>query len=472
MTNIPADAAARKPPPENPSTLGSLMRTPAARVAMILALLLLMQIPLRLLSGLIGEREERQAEVLAGFRHGWGPDQAVFGPILAVPYAWVEPPARVGLPATTMHGWLRVLPSRLQVVATLTPETRRRGLFHAVVYTASVALSGALTIPVIDTSATPGAVIDWAGARVAIGASDLRGMAPDARMDWNGEQRTLDLAEDAGFCRPGQLSVPAGFSTAPGPGMAIPFRTALTLRGTDSFRVVPLGRQIEMRVTSDWPTPSFVGADLPVHADIDADKGFDARWDIAGASGVTRSSPRDQMDGDCGATSSQTLDDIDARVGVQLQEAVPTYLMVSRAAKYGVLFLTMSYLTLFLFEMLSGVRIHIVQYGLLGLSVSLFALLLISIAEPLGFGAAYAISTVAVLAQSSLYTLSVVRRRRLAWVFCGVMAGLFAFLYVVLSLNSYALLAGTVALFLALSVVMLATRRVNWSAMRDVSEPA
>jgi inner membrane protein len=144
--------------------------------------------------------------------------------------------------------------------------------------------------------------------------------------------------------------------------------------------------------------------------------------------------------------------------------------MVSRAAKYGVLFLTMSYLTLFLFEMLSGVRIHLVQYGLLGLSVSLFALLLISIAEPLGFSAGYAISTAAVLAQSSLYALSVVRRGRLALVFCGVMAGLFAFLYVVLSLDSYALLAGTVALFVVLSAVMLVTRRVNWSAMRSPLE--
>ena len=109
-----------------------------------------------------------------------------------------------------------------------------------------------------------------------------------------------------------------------------------------------------------------------------------------------------------------------------LQEAVPTYAMVDRTAKYSILFLALTYLTLFLFETLSRVRIHLVQYGMVGLSLSLFALLLISIAEPLGFTVSYAIS--------------------------------------VLSLDAYALLAGTVALFVILSVVMRVTRRVNWSA--------
>ena len=137
--------------------------------------------------------------------------------------------------------------------------------------------------------------------------------------------------------------------------------------------------------------------------------------------------------------------------------------MVDRAAKYAVLFLALTFLTLFLFEAVSGVQIHLVQYGLVGLSVSLFALLLISIAEPLGFTLSYAISTAAVMAQASLYTLSVVRIRRLALTFAGVLGGLFAFLYVVLSLDAYALLAGTVAMFVVLSIIMRATRHVTWT---------
>jgi inner membrane protein len=214
-----------------------------------------------------------------------------------------------------------------------------------------------------------------------------------------------------------------------------------------------------MRAASSWPTLSFTGTNLPLDYDIRAN-GADAHWQLAGAAAAAgwRSAAG------CEAAAQILGFDRDNQVGITLQEAVPTYLMVSRAAKYGVYFLALGFLTLFLFEALSRVRIHLVQYGMVGLSLSLFALLLISIAEPLGFTLAYAISAAAVIAQASLYTLSVLGRRRLAGVFAGVLGALFAFLYVVLSLDAYALLTGTVGLFAALSVVMAATRRVNWAA--------
>ena len=152
-----------------------------------------------------------------------------------------------------------------------------------------------------------------------------------------------------------------------------------------------------------------------------------------------------------------------SRVGVVLQDAMPIYQMVERAAKYGTLFLVMAYLTRFLFEISLGVKIEPVQYGLVGLSISPFALLLISVAESLGFALSYAISAGAVLAQASFYPWWVVRRPHLAGVFAGVLSALFAFLNVVLSLDSFALLAGTVGLFVTLSLVMVVTRRIEWA---------
>ena len=146
--------------------------------------------------------------------------------------------------------------------------------------------------------------------------------------------------------------------------------------------------------------------------------------------------------------------------------------MVDRASKYGVLFLVLSFLTYFLFETIARIRIHIVQYGLLGLSISLFGLLLISFAEPMGFTAAYVLSSAAVMAQASLFTASVTGRRKLALVFALVLAGLFGFLYVVLSLESLSLLAGTVALFALLSAIMALTRKVDWSGSKPVASEA
>jgi inner membrane protein len=419
---------------------------------MILALLLLMQVPLAMVSGLISEREARQAEVLAEFQRGWGPDQQIAGPVLLVPYS--RPLAASGTERVT--AWARLPAARLNVAATLRPEERRRGLFHAIVYTASVDLAGTITVPATLIAEAPGLAVDWRGARVVIGATDLRGMPADATMEWNNGTVALQASADCGW---GALEAPAGLLEAPAPGTSLSFKAALTLRGTQSFQVVPLARQVEMRVASSWPTLSFTGNNLPLDYDIRAN-GSDAHWQLA--AGAAASGWRSA--GGCEAAAQILALDREDEVGLTLQEAVPTYLMVSRAAKYGVYFLTLGFLTLFLFEALSRVRIHLVQYGMVGLSLSLFALLLISIAEPLGFTAAYAISAAAVMAQASLYTLAVLGRRRLAAVFACVLGALFGFLYVVLSLDAYSLLTGTLGLFAALSVVMAATSRVNWSA--------
>jgi inner membrane protein len=236
---------------------------------------------------------------------------------------------------------------------------------------------------------------------------------------------------------------------------------ALSLRGTQAFHIQPTAVQSTIQISSPWPTPGYIGASLPT-VETPGEPGFSAGWTLAGDTESASWKQSSSAMPNCIDTGNKTFFEEDRSIGVELREAVPVYLMVSRAQKYGVLFMALSFLTLFLFEAVARIRIHIVQYGLLGLSVSLFALLLISVAEPWGFAAGYAISTAAVLGQSSLYTLSVTGRARLAAIFAGVLGCLFGFLYVVLSLDSYSLLSGTLALFVVLSVVMVVTRRVNW----------
>ncbi len=423
-------------------------RGPAAKILGVIGVFVAMLIPQALTSGLIHERESRLSDVLATFRSGWGPEQVVGGPVLVVPYS-VGPVLHSGGRAQRV---LRLAASNLDVTVTLDPQRRRRGLFEATVYTAAVQMSGVLTIPSLPT--IPGEPeIDWAGARIVIGTSDLRGMQPDQTMEWNGSIVALQ-PDMTGFCDAGSLvTPPANLTEQPAPGTVIPFKAALTLRGTQVFTTALSARRTTLHVTSAWPTPGFRGTNLPVGYTA-GPAGFDARWDIPGAPSLAGWTNQ----ASCSANPWQG----EANPSVGLQEAVPTYAMVDRAAKYGVFFLALAYLTLFLFEALSRVRIHLVQYGLVGLSVSLFALLLISIAEPLGFTAAYALGATAVVGQASLYTLSVIGRARLAAVFAGVLGALFCFIYVVLNLDSYALLAGTVALFAILSVLMAATRRVDW----------
>ena len=447
--------------------MNRILGGPAIKLGLIGVLLLALQIPTVWVSGLIEERQDRQAEVQAEIGRSWGPAQDVRGPIMVVPFRANEPQPRLptGQPQLPLpvRGFVHVLPNRLSADVKLTPERRKRGLFAAVVYNSTVALSGSFNVPSINVpslSGTPyeNAELLWNEAFIVAGSTDLRSSDPDTQL--TADNRRLDPAEDAptpNQC--GQLSVMRwnlGLDSSP-VGRPVPFSMALTLRGTGSFNMVPAARRMEMTVSAPWATPSFRGVVLPTRSTV-TDAAFEAEWRDIGGVQQTVWLSREAMN----CTNAGSL--INQQVGVDLLEAVPTYRMVNRASKYAALFMALAFLTYFLFETVTRRSIHIVQYGMLGLSLSLFALLLLAVAEPVGFAPAYGVATAMVLAQASLYTLLVTRRAKLAGTFAGVLTLLFGFLYTVLNLESYSLLVGAVALFAVLSVVMVITSRLDWSA--------
>ena len=437
---------------------------PGVKLALIALLLLAMLIPTGLVSSVISEREERQEEVRLDIARSWGPAQSVIGPVLVVPWqAYVPVLVPPNAPPERVTGTIQVVPRSLNAAVRLLPEQRRRGVFGAVVYEADAALDGSFVMPELSVPGHANAELLWRDAFVVVGGGDLRGASADTALSWDGAALSgtedIPMGETCGHwsVMGWRLRLPAALA----PGRTIPFATRFSVRGTQSFYLAPLARDVALTLDAPWATPSFTGASLPARSAVTEDA-FHAEW--RGGVGVRQAAWATQGR-ECGgaivAAAGQGS-------GVDLLEAVPTYRMVNRAAKYATLFLALSFLTYFLFEMLARVRIHIVQYGLLGLSVSLFGLLLLAVAEPLGFGVAYAIATAAVLAQGSLYTAAVTRRPRLAALFGAVLAALFGFLYIVLRQESYALLSGAVALFAILSVVMVVTNRLDWSGRRAV----
>lgn len=408
--------------------------TPAGKLVLVAGLALALLIPGFLVSELIAEREERQEEVRAEIGLAWGQPQRVMGPVLVLPY---------------LHrgeGWERraiaIQPAALATDATLAPERRRRGLFEAVVYTAEIGWQARFNA----TGMLPeGAQPLWPEAQLAVAVTDLRGATPQLRWGDTALEPTPE-----GVARCGEMDVmrfPLGLAAPP--AGVVEVSGGLALRGTGSLRILPLGPRNRLRIAAPWATPSFIGNDLPVQSSVAAE-GFSADW--AGGQPL----PGLSAGGACLGIPPI------AGAGVALIEAVPTYRMVNRSAKYGAMFVALGFLTYLLFELLAGIRIHAVQYGLLGASLVLFPLLLLAIAEPLGFAAAFGIASAMVLLQASLHTAAVTGRWGLATVFGAVLTALFGFLYVVLSLESLALLVGAIALFAALSAVMLATRRVRW----------
>ncbi|MBR0665865.1 cell envelope integrity protein CreD [Roseomonas hellenica] len=434
-------------PPTRPRSLAASLGIPTIKLGMLAGLLLALLLPQYFIADLIAEREGRQEEVRREIGASWGQPQTVLGPLLVLPYR--VPSSRA--PSGWDRAAIAIPPAELSTQAAVMPERRRRGLFETVVYTARIDLAARFAIEAVLPD---GAEALWGDAYLLTGSSDQRPVAAAPNLRWGG--RVLTPAE-GGQERCGGLETlrwPLRLEGPPEPGQAIAVSGEMELRGTSSLGFLPFAARARFTAAGAWDSPSYIGGNLPSRTTLD-DAGFRAEW----SGGVARRAFPTAAAGGCGPSIAEV-----PSMGVALLEAVPTYRMVNRAAKYALMFLVLAFLTYLLFELVAGLRIHLVQYGLLGFSVVLFPLLLLAIAEPAGFAAAYAISTAMVMAQASLYTASVTHDRRLALIFAGVLATLFGFLYVVLSLESLALLTGAVALFAALSVVMLVTRRIRWGA--------
>lgn len=428
------------------------------KIALIAGLAIATIAPNLFITNLIEERESRQAGVREEFTRNWGPEQSLYSPTLIIPFQAGERPRQ----------YLKIAPTRLDFAATLTPQERKRGLFQATVYDARIEMQGAFVVPAeqrLRDLTEKDARFLWSEAMVTFGAtSALTGLRPSDNIVIDGnEQQWLPcleaLRQDAA-CK-GAALVMANAPLAP-PAMTstrVQFKSGVSLRGTSSFMLQYAGKELAARFRSSWPSPSFNGNTLPVKSSVAPD-GFDASWQT-----IEFGSPR--------IVSSVGVFDHamwkGSTIGVELIEATPIYRMINRVAKYGLLFVVLSFATYFFFEVLSRLRIHIVQYGLLGLSLSLFSLLLLSLAEPIGYTNGYLVAAGLVLTQSTLYTAAVARRFTPAFVFALILASLFGFIYVLLGMETYSLLIGALALFVVVSALMVLTQMVRWPGRGEPS---
>jgi inner membrane protein len=297
----------------------------------------------------------------------------------------------------------------------------------------------------------------WSEAFVAFGAEgSLPGLRSDNQIEINSAQVAwrpcFEAIRQEVDCRGStQIIAAAPLDGSAAGATIVAFKTNVALRGTGSFSIVNIAKTFSAKFVSAWETPSFWGEALPVTSNVDGN-GFEAQWQLSDFG-----QPR--------IWTSATLSDLSnwkgPVAGVTLLEATPIYRMINRVGKYCLLFVALSFATYLFFELLAGVHIHVLQYGLLGLSLSLFSLLLLSLSEIMGYTAGYVASAALVLAQSSLYTAAVTRRIGSALIFAAMLASLFAFLYVLLGLETYSLLTGTLALFAVVSVLMFITQRAS-----------
>jgi inner membrane protein len=435
-----------------------------ARLVIMSVLTVGLLVPLMWVYNVVSERASRRNSAIAEVSASWGGQQVIGGPVLSVPYSypWTDSNGR----AQRSMGKANFLPRALHIEGSVVSEIRSRGIFDVVVYRSNVKITGTFVRPDVSWIRPVPDRIDWDQAVLQVGVSDPRGLTRRAALTWQGQ--TLPLSggvDDVGLIRSGvRTTIPALDSTAP--DTELPFELTLDLNGTRDIRFLPGGEETTVAVASAWPHPSFIGPALPETRDIGAN-GFAARWRVQD---FGRPYPArwlsGEMNGDQLAASAAQ-----SAFGLSLVQPVDIYQQAERAVKYAVLFIVLTFMVFFLWEVFSPALLHPVQYAFVGFAMCVFYLLLVSIAEHAGFDVAYAISSGVTTALIAAYGRAVLGGTRQGASVLVALATLYGFLYLLLRLEDFALLAGSVGIFLVLAVVMFVTRRMDWYELKLGERP-
>ncbi len=423
-----------------------------SRLIVLILLTLLMFIPLLMVSFVIADRASYQSQASYEISQSWGGQVLVTGPVMIIPVqeTWfTEAKDKAGNLIRTPHAAIRkpliLLPEMLKTDVKLDSQMRSRGIFEVPVFDAAMALDLAFDYSTALSQLTQNEAALWGQATLAIFLPETRSFKGVALL--KAGDKSFDL--EPGTPLPAWPGIQAALGDPRNLGS---LRLDLTLGGAQQFRFAPAARQTQVSMTSNWPDPSFAGSFLPIDRSI-TDQGFKATWDIPH---LSRDVPQAMRDVER-LTSLQQ-----ASFGVDLFDPVNLYTMASRAAKHGILFISLTFLTVFLMEGAAKKPTHPAQFLLIGLAQIVFFLLLLSLAEQFGFARAYGGAATATIALLSYYGFASLQLGRRAWALTATLIVLYCTLYMILQSSDYALLAGSILAFLAVAVTMVMTRDERW----------
>ncbi|HEY9130228.1 MAG TPA: cell envelope integrity protein CreD [Dyella sp.] len=432
-------------------------QTVTAKVLGVGVLALLMLIPLAQVQSLVTERQAMRETAVTQIAQGWGGQQILGGPVLAIPgtrnVLLADNQATRDVATTDV-----VLPDDLQTEVSMQVQSRRYGIYAAPVYLSTVHVT-ARFLPEDVEQAKRASTSQWKvdKAELRFLLSDLRGLRSAVLRIDGKPARFASSAERMGGLSSVVVPVPLDSPD----GKPIDVDIQMELAGTEAMQVLPLGRSSDVAIKAPWGDPSFIGAALPVEREIRPEY-FSARWH---ASDLNRSYGQYWEYADAGI--GQVLGT--SAFGVQLYQPVDIYQRSERSVKYGLLFIGMTFVVFFLFEVLKRMRVHPVQYLLIGAALATFYVLLLALSEQIGFAPAYLAAASAVVLIVGGYAASVLRARRAGLLLGGALALVYALLYGLVAAEQYALLAGAFALLAAVALLMYLTRRIDWYGYAPVS---
>jgi inner membrane protein len=417
------------------------------KIIIIFFLAVALMIPMEMIRSIKSERQERQEDAFREISSKWGKEQIVTGPVLTIPFTHYDLNEK-NEPINVRNDQYYILPDQLKVQTEMIPETRSRGIFKVVVYRSVVKLTGSFPaeLPVTGTSQT---MIDLEKARISLGITDIKGISDSVVLQWNGEK----LISEPGVDVDGLFA--SGFSVAtPLSNLERTedhhFSIEINLNGSRNMGFTPVGKETYVEMVSSWPDPSFTGAFLPSEREI-TDDGFIATWKILE---YNRNFPQ--------IFTHQSFDISESVFGVDLILPVDNYQVVERSMKYAILFFVFTFMVFFFMEILKKQKVHPLQYALVGFALTLFYLLLLSLAEQVVFGIAYLIASAGIMVLITAYSRAIFKSKATSAIMLSFLVLVYGILYILLQMQDYVLLLGSAFLFIALAAAMYISLKIDW----------
>lgn len=428
-----------------------------ARMLVVGFLLLILLIPLEFVKSLINERAYRQQEVVHEINEKWGNEVLLSGPILKIPYKIISEEKIFNEKTNSYYTKTKetlenayFFPDKLNITSQVDTKPLNRSIYESVVYTAAIDVKG--NFPKIDFSNTD--ILDenilWEKATVLLKTSNLKGIKTTPVVKLASEALSMTpqySTEYLNTIQSNYITNAQEIFTSP-----LPFSFDLKINGSESLKFLPIGKETDATMKSNWHSPSFDGNFLPDDNKEISQEGFTATWRIL------------QINRQFEQSFFGQLPDLSASAfGTKLIIPVDEYQKSERTAKYGFMVIGLTLLVFLLIQLVSKIYIHPFQYVMIGLALVMFYTLLISISEHSNFFKAYAIAAFSVLALITVYSRAILKGFKFPLLICGSLASLYGFIYVIIQLENYALLVGSIGLFAILAVIMFASRKIDWN---------
>lgn len=432
------------PPPQRPTR--SLATSLTFKLFSIGVLIFILLVPAFMLEKLVSERQQRKNKSVKEISDKWGQAQDITGPIISIPFT--ESSDEV---VSKVYQNGHFLPDDLQIKGNINPEARYRGIYQAILYNTKLEVSGSFSLPNFEEWGIKAKNIDWEKATLSVGIPDMQGINESITLSWNDTTRLFEPGvENKDIIKSGvSTRIPLDYKNST---KKYKFSFTIDLNGSQALNFLPLGKETTVSLQSKWTNPSFDGAFLPDSRTI-TDNGFEATWKVLN---LNRNYPQ--------KWKGRSYNIQHSKFGLKLIVLVDQYQKVTRAAKYALMFIGLTFIGFFFVEILNKTKIHPLQYLLVGIALCLFYLLLLSLSEHIAFTTAYLVASMATIVLITGYVSSIVRSRFLTLTMGSTLVILYAFLYSILKMQDYALLMGSIGLFILLGVVMYLSRNIDWYA--------